>query len=157
MSDYSEDTRNSLGITFGDKTKKSRNSLHGEVSWDCFTSSSQKEELNRRSIPTDVNYTALQRVLKNRNQTKLERYAGSKQRIKVLEFTKNETQQESLQQDNLKNNGSTIEDNSIHEISLSSLAIKIPEDKPITRNNILLGFHHKSQDYTTGKLKKLSH
>jgi hypothetical protein len=27
MSDYSEDTRNSLGITFGDKSKKSRNSL----------------------------------------------------------------------------------------------------------------------------------
>ena len=91
-SDYSEDTRNSLGITFGDKSKKSRNSLHVGVSWDCFTSSSQKEDLNKRSIPTDVNYTALQRVLKNRNQTKLDRYAGSKHRLKVLDFSKNESQ-----------------------------------------------------------------
>ena len=90
-SDYSEDTRNSLGITFGDKTKKSRNSLHVGVSWDCFTSSSQKDDLNKRSIPTDVNYTALQRVLKNRNQTKLDRYAGSKHRLKVLDFAKNES------------------------------------------------------------------
>ena len=67
LSDYSEDTRNSLGITFGDKKKNSRNTLQAGVSWDCFTSSSQKEDLNRRSIPADVNYTALQRILKNRN------------------------------------------------------------------------------------------
>ena len=72
-------------ITFGNTKIRRNQQLNNasRVSWEGFSTTSIRDNVNQRSIPTGVNYTHLQQVLKMRSKEKIANYHESALRVRL--------------------------------------------------------------------------